>query len=196
MSISPHGGNDSDTDTTALLVAWREGSREAFDRLFELLYDELRILARRQLRAARGTLNTTAVVHEAYVRLVDRTRSAVEDRHHFFAIAAKAMRHILVDHARRRGAAKRGGGAIADPFGAEAVPVVEHVDELLAINEALGRLESLDPRLGRLVELRFFGGLSVEETADVLDLSARTVKRDWRKARAFLLHEMSVSGAG
>lgn len=136
------------------------------------------------------TLNTTAVVHETYLKLVGARRVQAEDREHFFALAARAMRQILVDHARRQNASKRGGDA-GPPEDAAKVAVAERSVEVLALNEALGKLEGIEDRLGRVVELRFFGGLSVEETAEVLDLSPRTVKRDWRRARAFLWRELS-----
>lgn len=175
-------------EITGLLVAWREGRTEASDLLFPLIYDELHEVARRLLRRRRAgeTLRTTALVHETYLRLVDQTRVEVGDREHFFALAARAMRHILIDHARRQNAEKRGGGAIRVTLSGNDTPVEARGAELVALDEALQELERLDPRLVRVVELRFFGGLSVEETAVALDLSDRTVKRDWRKARAFL----------
>jgi RNA polymerase sigma factor (TIGR02999 family) len=175
-------------DITGLLGSWRAGDRDAFDRLFPIVYDELRILARRQLRRAGGspTLVTTALIHEAYLKLVQRSRAHVEDRNHFFALAAKAMRHILVDHARRRGTLKRGeAGDVTLPDELPSAAAAE-AGEIVAIDRALERLEALDPRLGRIVEMRFFGGMSVEETAEALAVSPRTVKRDWQKARAFL----------
>ncbi|PYT18195.1 MAG: RNA polymerase subunit sigma-70 [Acidobacteria bacterium] len=187
---------DSPGEITGLLIAWRGGDRDSFDRLFPLVYGELRLLARRQRRRAAHEpgLDTTGLIHEVYLRLVDQSRAEVQDRHHFFALAAKAMRHILVDDARHRGALKRGGAA--DPVTLDdGVAAVERGSELMAVDEALARLEAADPRLGRIVELRFFGGLSVEETAETLDLSPRTVKRDWQKARAFLYHELERRGA-
>jgi RNA polymerase sigma factor (TIGR02999 family) len=168
----------------------REGERAALDRLFDMVYGELRGRARAQLGRWRpgDTLNTTALVHETYLRFrnADRPRIAPEDRHHFFALAARAMRQIIIDHARRKGTRKRGGthamvnlqdGGRVDPAEPE---------QLLALDAALDRLGGLDERLARLVELRFFAGLSVEETAEILDVSPRTIKRDWRKARALL----------
>jgi RNA polymerase sigma factor (TIGR02999 family) len=181
-------GEKGSPDITGLLGSWRGGDRAAFDRLFPIVYEELRVLARRQLRRAGGspTLATTALLHEAYLKLVQQPRASVEDRGHFFALAAKAMRHILVDHARRRGAHTRGEGSqgtlpddVASAASAGAAEIVE-------VDRALERLEALDPRLGRIVEMRFFGGMSVEETAEALAVSPRTVKRDWQKARAFL----------
>jgi RNA polymerase sigma factor (TIGR02999 family) len=184
---------ESPGEITLLLISWRRGDREAFDRLFPIVYDQLRILARRQLRRVGGdrALNTTTLIHEAYLKFVDQSRADVADRHHFFALAAKAMRHILVDEARRRGAQKRGAGMDQAPLGDDATAAVERSSELVAVDRALERLEAADPRLGKIVELRFFGGLSVEETAGAMDLSPRTVKRDWQKARAFLYHELA-----
>jgi RNA polymerase sigma factor (TIGR02999 family) len=183
-----------DGEITGLLAALREGDAGALDRLFPIVYHELRQRAHRQLAARRpgDTLSTTVLVHEAYLKL---TGSACRDYHdgsHFFAVASRAMRQILVDYARRHAAAKRGGGhavsldpdRVADPGRAE---------ELLELDEALSRLELLDERLARVVELRFFGGLSVEEAGEVLGISPRSVKRDWRKARAFLFQ--AISGA-
>jgi RNA polymerase sigma-70 factor (ECF subfamily) len=180
---------------TELLIDWRRGNEGAVNRLFPLVYDELRGLARRQLRGRRPgeTLDTTALVHEAYVKLVDQTRAQVHDRRHFFALASKAMRHILVDHARARGAQKRGGGRPLTTLGENVAAGVSSAADLVAIDTALAKLEALDPRLGKLVEVRFFGGLSVEETADTLGVSPRTVKRDWQKARAFLYLHLSTA---
>jgi len=180
-------------EITLLLIEWREGRSEAPGELFPLVYEELRALARGQLRRhpAGETLRPTALVHEAYLKLVDQTRVRINDREHFFALAAKAMRQILVDHARRSSALKRGGDAIRTVLSQDDASVELPVVEMLALDEALSHLESLEPRLAQVVELRFFGGLSVEETAAALDLSSRTVKRDWRKARAFLYTEIS-----
>ena len=182
-------------EITGLLIAWRAGDRSAFDRLFGLLYDELRAIARRQMRRSGRdqTLDTTAVLHEAYLKLVDPSRAAVEDRGHFMALAARAMRHILVDHARKRGAQKRGGDDRVRLESDPPHPETAAGEDLVALDAALERLESLDPRLVKVVELRFFGGLSVEEAAEVLATSPRTVKRDWSKARAFLFAELKPS---
>jgi RNA polymerase sigma factor (TIGR02999 family) len=173
-------------EITALLTALREGDRGALDRLFPLVYRELHDRAHRQLARHRPgeTLSTTALVHEAYLKLTDSAQQSYNDRVHFFAVASRAMRQILVDYARRATAAKRGGHPVSlDP---EALGDPGRAEELLALDEALTQLEKLDGRLARIVELRFFGGLSVEETSDALEVSPRTVKRDWRKARAFL----------
>jgi RNA polymerase sigma factor (TIGR02999 family) len=179
-------------EITGLLIAWRSGDRAAFDRLFGLLYDELRLLARRQLRRSGRdqTLDTTSVLHEAYLRLVDPARAGVEDRGHFLALASRAMRHILVDAARRRGARKRGAGDLGRLDGDPEDPGALPGEDLVALDAALQRLEAVDARLGRVVELRYFGGLSVEEAAEAMATSPRTVKRDWVKARAFLFHEL------
>ena len=179
-------------EITGLLLAWRAGDRAAFDHLFGILYDELRLLARRQLRRSGRdqTLDTSSVLHEAYLKLIDPDRAAVEDRAHFMALASRAMRHILVDHARRRGALKRGASAAVTLDDDAPGPGPAAGEDLVALDDALSRLETLDPRLGKVVELRFFGGLSVEETAEALATSPRTVKRDWRRARAFLFQEL------
>ncbi len=184
---------------TRLLAAARQGGGDAVDRLLPLVYDELRGVAHRQLRMRRPgqTLETTALVNEAYLKLVDASQAHYEDRNHFFSVAAVAMRHILVDHARRRSAQKRGGPdepLLLDEARLAAGPedgASQKAIEILALDEALGTLARLDPRLVKLVELRFFGGLSVSETAEVLAVSERTVKRDWRKAKAFLYRALS-----
>jgi RNA polymerase sigma factor (TIGR02999 family) len=188
-------GDVNSAEITRLLAAWRRGDLAAPQHLFPLVYDELRALAHRQLGRPRrhGTLGTTALVHEAYLKLAGGAEVSLHDRGHFFALAATAMRQILVDYARRRAAAKRGG-----PEGRVAMPEIDQPGaitpdrsmELLALHEALAKLEDLEPRLGRVVELRVFGGLSIEEAAKVLDVSEGTVKRDWLKARAFLSLEL------
>jgi len=177
-----------DGDITGLLAAFRDGDRGALDRLFPIVYRELRERAHRQLAGRRSgdTLSTTALVHEAYLKLTGSAHQTYEDRIHFFAVASRAMRQILVDYARRHAAAKRGSGDRPLSLDPEAVPGPARSEELLELDEALAKLERLDERLGRVVELRFFGGLSVEEVGDAMGVSPRTVKRDWRKARAFL----------
>ena len=159
------------------------------DELMPLVYDELRRRAHRQLsrRGSRRTLSTTGLVHEAYLRLVRLPKPAWEDRFHFFSVAAKAMRSVVVDYARRSLAHKRGGAARQVDLDEGLLRVEDDAAELLALHEALGRLESIDARLSALVELRFFGGLSIDETARQLDVSDRTVKRDWNKARILLM---------
>lgn len=183
---------DPSVDITRLLGQWREGDREAANRLFPLVYRELRAMAHRQLarRPPGDSLVTTALVHEAYLKLVDRSRAAFNDRGHFFAVAARAMRQILVDQARKRISQKRGGRARKITLEEGKVPLRERAAEVVALDEALARLEEIEPRLGQVVELRFFGGLSVDEAAEALDISARTVKRDWRRARIFLHREL------
>ncbi|MGD2070790.1 MAG: sigma-70 family RNA polymerase sigma factor [Gemmatimonadota bacterium] len=182
----------SPDDITTMLESVRDGDRAAIDALFPVLYDELRRLARAQRREWRGdyTLNTTALVHEAYLKLVRQDRVGWSERSHFFALAAKAMRHILTDYARRRQAAKRGGGAerveLEEVAGAVNPVPPESATELLALDDALARLEAANERQARVVECRFFAGLCVTETAAALGISEATVKRDWRVARAIL----------
>lgn len=177
----------SEGEITALLAAFRDGDRGALDRLLPLVYTDLRERAHYQLARRRpgDTLSTTALVHETYLKLIGSAKQSYADRVHFFAVASRAMRQILVDYARRRTAAKRDGGR-AVSLDAEMVADPQRAQELIALDEALAQLEQLDERLAKTVELRFFGGLSVEETAEALGVSPRTVKRDWRTARAFL----------
>lgn len=166
----------------------RAGDGAAVDRVLPLVYEELKGIARNRLRAepAGHTLDTTALVHEAYLKLVDQRRADWQDRTHFFAVAARAMRRILIDHARRKTAQKRGGGRRRVSLGSAELAFEERVSDLLELDEALSQLESLNARLCRVVECRYFAGLTEEETASALGLSARTVRRDWVKARAFL----------
>jgi RNA polymerase sigma-70 factor (ECF subfamily) len=178
-------------EVTKLLTAWRQGDREAFDRLLPMVYDELRAIAHRYIRREHSgdTLQTTALVHEAYLKLLGGGRVDWQDRQHFFAVCANVMRHLLVDRARSRQAAKRGGAA--RHLGLENAAVAPDVDaDLLALNRALELLAEVDQRKARIVELRYFGGLSVDETADVMDLSPITIKREWLKAKAFLYREI------
>ncbi len=165
------------------------------DHLFPLVYQEMRGMARQRLRMRRPgqTLDTTALVHEAYLKLIDQTQAQWSDRSHFLSVASIAMRHILVDYARRRTAQKRGGEDQQVVLDERDLGVSARAEEILAIDQALSSLAELSERLSRLVELRFFGGLSVAETAQVLDVSERTVKRDWRKARAYLFRELGGS---
>lgn len=179
---------------TQHLIAWRQGDPEAAKRVFDLVYDELRALARGLGRGRPGrTLDTTALVHEAYLKLSGHARLQMEDRRHFFFTVARAMRQIVVDHARRRSALKRGGGVSPVKMDEEmaAVSPAGGGLDFEALDEALARLAACDMRLGQVVELRFFGGLSMEEIGGLLGLSERTLKRDWRKARAFLHRELS-----
>lgn len=177
--------------TTELLLE-AASSRVTPEALFPLVYEELRRLARRQLagEAREHTLRTTALVHEAYIRLVDGSRIGPVERAYFFGAAARAMRQVLVDHARRRNAAKRGGGRAPLALGDLDVSVDAFAGELIDLDRALERLAELNPRHARVVECRFFGGLDVEQTAAVLDVSPRTVKSDWAFARAWLRREL------
>jgi len=177
---------------TDLLLEIRGGDPQAMDRLFPLVYEELRRMAHAQLRRERPghTLGTTGLVHETYVRLVDQTRVEWRDRSHFLLAAAWAMRRILVDYARRNRAARRGGGQVRLTLDDDA-PAAERGEMLLALDEALERLAALDPRLGRVVECRYFGGLTDQETADTLGVTRRTVQRDWVKARNWLYLELN-----
>ena len=182
----------SPQEMSQLLAAWSDGDREALDRLLPLVERELHRLAHQYMGRERPdhTLQTTALVNEAYMRLVDQTRVRWQNRAHFFAIAAQTMRRILIDHARRRRYDKRGGGARLLPLDEAAHITDERAAELVALDDALGLLQEVDERKARVVELRYFGGLTVEETAEVLKLSPDTIGREWRRARAFLLREM------
>lgn len=165
---------------------------DAVDHLFPILYEELRRMAHQRLRHERAghTLSTTGLVHEAYLKLAGQTRAHWRDRGHFLAVAAQAMRRVLVDHARRQGAARRGGGAVQVDLDAVNLAVDEQAETLVALDVALTRLAALDPRMCRVVECRFFAGLSDQETAEVLDVAPRTVWRDWVKAKGWLYREL------
>ncbi len=179
-------------DVTTLLVEWSKGNEQALEKLMPLVYEELRARARHYLRREhRGhTLQTTELVHEAYLRLVDQKNVRWQNRAHFYAIAAQLMRRILVDHARRRRAARRGGlGLRLSLDRAVALPERPEVD-ILAIDGALKSLAALDPQQSRIVELRFFGALTIEETAEALGVSPATVKRNWTMAKAWLHHKI------
>jgi RNA polymerase sigma factor (TIGR02999 family) len=181
-------------NTKQLLRDVREGSRTAFDDLYAHVYDDLRRAAHQRLARYRTgqTLNTTALVHEAYLRLVDQSQMQWEDRAHFLALASRAMRFILIDHVRSRTAQKRGGAEEAIPLDAVQVAVDDQAADLLALNEALEQLAVHSSRLAQLVEYRFFGGLTYEEIAEVTGMSVPTVKRDWARARAWLFHAMQA----
>ncbi|HSK18266.1 MAG TPA: sigma-70 family RNA polymerase sigma factor [Longimicrobiales bacterium] len=184
---------DTPPTVTQLLALASSGDETALARAFPLVYGELRGLARRQLRReCEGfTLNSVALVHEAYLRLVDQTRVQWRDRAHFLAVAAMAMRRILIDEARRRRAVRHGGGAQRVPLdGIDVASPDDHADLLLDLDSALSRLSVLDSRQARVVECRFFGGLTEEETAAALGIGLRTVKRDWAKARSWLYQEL------
>ena len=183
----------SSTDLTALLIEWSQGDRTALERLLPLIYDECRRIASRQLRHEHRehTLDPTALVHEAYLRLVDQRHATWENRAQFFGVVAQVMRRILVDYARARYAKKRGGSAVLVSLEAAADDSPDpQVGDILAIDEALERLAARDPDQVRIIELRFFAGLSVEETAHVLNRSPRTIKREWRLAKAWLYREL------
>jgi RNA polymerase sigma factor (TIGR02999 family) len=189
MTPSPH-------NVTQLLGAWRNGDEDALAHLLPLVYDELRQIAARYLRRERvdHTLQATALVHEAYLRLVDQSHAQWQNRAHFFGVAAQVMRRLLVDHARRQHAAKRGGAA---PMLAldDALRVADaRAMDVVALDEALTALAMLDPQQSRIVELRFFGGLTIEETAEVVRVSPATVKRDWNIAKAWLYRELRTRG--
>ena len=175
------------SEITRLLEAHRAGDEGAFDKLLPLVYDDLKRVARGQLsRGPRGSLlDTTAVVHEAYFKLA-RREAAWNDREHFYAVAARAMRHVVVDFARRRSAEKRGGDAVAVELDKVQIGVEAQAESVLAIDRALSQLAQLDPRQCRVFECRYFGGLSQKETCEALQISERTAHRDWTKARAFL----------
>lgn len=176
---------------TGLLVEWREGDQAALDRLMPLVYDQLRRIAHRYVQHERDghTLQTSALVNEAYLRLADQ-KVVWQNRSHFFAVTARVMRHILIDHARRRRYAKHGGEARQVPIDEAATMSLDRAAELIALEEALDELEQLDQRKSRVVELRYFGGLSLEETAEALNISLMTVRRDWRAAKAWLYRRL------
>lgn len=173
---------------TRLLTECAEGNSDAFDRLIPLVYDDLRKIAHRRLAGERAdhTLSTTAVVHEAYVKLVNQATATWRDRAHFFAVAATVIRHVLVDYAKSRDALKRGGGVIKIPLNEELDGEEPATVELLALEEALEALARRDPRLERVVEYRFFGGMTMEDTAAAVGVSLRTAERDWARAKAYL----------
>lgn len=174
-------------EVTKLLLAHQAGDAQALERLIPLIYDDLRRIARRQLAGhRRGLLDTTGLVHEAYLKLADQRALPGESRRHFLAVAARAMRQVVIDFARRRTADKRGGDLTHLTLETAALAVEAEAERLLVLDQALGRLAELDQRLIQVVECRFFAGLSEEETAGVLDVSTRTVQRDWAKARAWL----------
>jgi RNA polymerase sigma factor (TIGR02999 family) len=180
-------------NVTQLLIGWGKGDKEALDLLLPLVYDELRRQAARYLRRERAghTLQTTALIHEAYIRLVDQKRVQWQNRAHFFGIAAQLMRRILVDHARAKKRVKRGGSDVRVSLAESALAVKNPDLDVLALDQALNRLAQLDEQQARVVELRFFSGLSVEETAEVLQISTATVKREWSMAKAWLHREIT-----
>ncbi len=182
----------SSRTVTQGLLAWRHGDQAALAQLLPLVYDELRQIAARALRRERAdhTLQATALVHEAYLRLVDQSQAQWQNRAHFFGIAAQVMRRLLVDHARRQHTAKRGGAAPKITLDAALGVADARTMDVVALDEALTTLAALDPQQSRIVELRFFGGLTIEETAEVVKVSPATVKRDWSIAKAWLYREL------
>jgi RNA polymerase sigma-70 factor, ECF subfamily len=180
-------------EVTQLLVDWSNGNKTALDQLTPLIYEELRRLAARHLRKEHRnhTLQSSDLVNEAYLRLVDYSKLQWQDRAQFFALASQLIRRILIDHARRRGYAKRGGGGRKTTLDEAAFVSKERAAELVALDDALLSLTAIDLRKSRVVELRFFGGLSIEETAEVMKLSSTTVQREWRWAKAFLHREIN-----
>jgi len=192
-TVSKQTPLDGDADLTALLLAWRAGDAGAFDHVMTAVYTDLRRMAHRHLRNERPdhTLGTTGLVHEAYFRLVDQNRIQWADRSHFFTVAAHAMRRILVDYARRLRTEKRGGAAGRVSLTDAMVAAEERADTLCALDEALNELGEIGERLKQVVECRFFAGLTEQETADVLGVTERTVRRDWIKAKGWLHRALS-----
>lgn len=181
------------TDATQLLVDSRQGHKEALDQLMPLVHDELRKIAHRllQKRPAGHMLNTTALVHEAYLKLIDQSRVEWTDQAHFQALSARVMRQILIDYFRKQTAQKRGGEAPTLSLEEGRIPIDQRGETLLALDEALARLSEQDPRKGQIVMYQFYGGMTQRAIADVLDLSTRTIRREWRKARAWLARELT-----
>ena len=179
-------------DVTSILCEWSEGDSDAPARLMPLVYDELRRLARQRMsgEGAASTLQPTALVHEAYLRLVDQTRVSWQNRAHFYGVAASMMRRVLIDHARAHATAKRGGAAVRLSLDDVQAPLEQRAADLVALDEALQRLAEIDERKSKIVEMRFFGGLTEEEIAAVLDISRRTVLREWKNARLWLYREL------
>lgn len=188
---------NSANQVTQLLVSWGNGDQQSLESLIPLVYDELRRQARRYLRRERPdhTLQSSALVHEVYVRLIDQRQANWHNRSQFFGVAAQLMRRILVDHARSRGAVKRGAGVTKLAIAEELAAIEMQNVDLIALDTSLTKLEQIDPQQCRIVELRFFSGLSIEDTADALSISPATVKRDWAMAKAWLYREMSGSPA-
>jgi RNA polymerase sigma-70 factor, ECF subfamily len=180
-------------DITQLLLKWSEGSSAALEDLIPLIYPELRRLARKYMQRENPahTLQTSALINEAYVRLVNQQGVEWQNRSHFFAVAAQAMRHILIDHARKHQVARRGGGLLRVSLDETAVASQERASEFLALDEALTQLALVDPRKSQIVEMRFFGGLTVDEVAQVMKLSPITIKREWRAAKVWLHFEIT-----
>jgi RNA polymerase sigma-70 factor, ECF subfamily len=193
MSEQKRPPTTSSHEVTRLLISWSEGDADSLDKLMPLIYQSLQKIARQHLRRENSpiTLQTTALVHEAYLKMIDQHSVSWQNRSHFFAIASQAMRRILVDHARNQHRLKRGGEGEKVSLEDVDVASVSPDKNLLALDEALTQLEKLDPQQSKIVELRYFGGLSTEETAEVLKISARTVKRDWAMARGWLYRALT-----
>jgi RNA polymerase sigma factor (TIGR02999 family) len=187
----------SPQEVTQLLAAWGNGDQSALDKLFPLVHAELRRIARRQMSHERPghTLQATALVNEAYLKLAGQEGFEWQNRAHFFAVSAQVMRHILIDHARAHARDKRGGGAVQVSLQEAVLVNGQPPEHFLALDEALQKLERVDPQKGKLVELRYFGGLSVEETAEVLNISPRTVRREWRRSKAWLYRMITEGSA-
>ncbi len=185
--------SDSDHDVTVLLREWSDGNQQALSELLPIIYDELRRVAHQYLHREHPdqTLQTTALVHETYLKLIDQRSVNWQNRAHFFAIAAQAMRRILIDNARRRTAGKRGKGQIISLEDVATLSTQKH-KSLVALDEALSELEKIDPQQSRIIELRYFGGLTIEETATALNISPATVKREWTMARAWLFKALTT----
>lgn len=180
-------------EITQLLADWGRGDRAALEKLFPIVHTELRRIARRQMSQERPghTLQATALVNEAYLKLAGQQEFEWHNRSHFFAVCAQVMRHILIDHARAHARDKRGGGAVQVSLNEVAVTAEEQPDHLIALDNALRFLERVDPQKGRIVEMRYFAGMSIEETAEVLDISPRTVRREWQRSKAWLYRMIS-----
>jgi RNA polymerase sigma factor (TIGR02999 family) len=183
----------SPQEVTQLLADWGKGDRSALDKLFPLVHSELRRIAQRQMSGERPghTLQATALVNEAYLKLAGQQGFDWQNRAHFFAVCAQVMRHILIDHARAHARDKRGGGAVKVSLNDALVVEADQTSHFLALDEALRALERLDPQKGKIVELRYFGGLSIEEAAEVMNVSPRTVRREWQRAKAWLYRMMT-----
>lgn len=186
----------SKQEITGLLADWGRGDRAALDKLTPLVYAELRRIARRQMSRERDghTLQATALVNEAFIRISGQENFSWQNRAHFYAVCAQVMRHILIDHARANARDKRGGGAVQVSLGEVAALAGEQATDFLALEEALSALEAFDPQKGRIVELRYFAGLGIEETAEVLQISPTTVRREWRRAKAWLYRALAEGG--
>ncbi len=193
MAVTAAMAAPSPEKVTQLLLAWREGDEAALEKLLPLVYDELHRLAARYMRreSPGHTLQTSALVNEAFIRLIDQQQVHWQNRAHFFGIAAQLMRRILLDHARGQARGKRGGGVHRVSFDEGAIVSEQRAAELIALDDALNALAAFDSRKSRIVELRFFGGLSNEEVTEVMGMSLRTVEREWRKAKAWLHHAIS-----